>query len=155
MISRLRDAGIYRWIRAHQLAYCCVICWRALFPIQSNTLARHYCWLWSASARHTVHRCPFQQSWWWWTGFEGCRAMVEFEIAASRKRTASSWPTVAMMVKDCCSTKSLMEACMSSVSLMLRAPPSGSLCRWPSANQTRMMLRAVWYGMPRRAASSC
>ena len=52
MISRLRDAGIYRWIRAHQFAhFCCVICWSALFPIRSNTLARHCCWLRPASAR--------------------------------------------------------------------------------------------------------
>ena len=41
------------------------------------------------------------------------------------------------------SCSSLMKTCMSSVSLMLRAPPSGSLCTRPSANQTRMMIRAV------------
>ena len=41
------------------------------------------------------------------------------------------------------SCSSLMKACMSSVSLMLRAPPSGKLCTRPSANQTRIMLRAV------------
>ena len=42
MISRLRDAGIYRWIRAHQFAhFCYVICWSALFTIRGNTLARH------------------------------------------------------------------------------------------------------------------
>ena len=52
MISWLGDAGIYRWIRAHQFAhFCCVICWSALFPIRSNTLARHCCWLRPASAR--------------------------------------------------------------------------------------------------------
>ena len=54
MISRLRDAGIYRWIRAHQFAhFCCVICSSALFPIwsKSNTLTRHCCWLRPASAR--------------------------------------------------------------------------------------------------------
>ena len=30
-----------------------------------------------------------------------CRAVVEFEIAVSGKRTASSWPTAAMVVKGC------------------------------------------------------
>ena len=46
MISRLRDAGIYQWIHAHQFAhFCCVICWNVLFPNRSNTLTRHCCWL--------------------------------------------------------------------------------------------------------------
>ena len=199
MIYRLRDAGMYRWIRAHQFAhFCCVICWSALFPTQSNTLDRHCCWLRSASARmfwilrisawmwgstkcclialfkqlwacstglkngqyfrvelrrdglrspngarplllrvkmlnpdssmytwrwwtpvkeknwrcgnkqvnvntdldwpimwrienvarlcwddffHTVHRCPFQQSWWWWAGFEGAGLWLSLKLS--------------------------------------------------------------------------
>ena len=36
-------------------------------------------------------------SWFW-----RCRTRVEFEIAVSGKRTASSWPTAAMVVKGCC-----------------------------------------------------
>ena len=107
---------------------------------------------------HTVHRCPFQQSWWWWACFEGAGLWLSLKLSLKLSCLGSEppvpdqprrwwWKAVAY-----CS--SLMKACMSSVSLMLWALPSGGLCTRPSANRTRMMLRAVWYGMPRRAASS-
>ena len=64
MISRLRDAEIYRWIRAHQFEhFCCVICSSALFPIRSNTLACHCCWLRPASAR--MFRISRIWAWMW------------------------------------------------------------------------------------------
>ena len=88
---------------------------------------------------------------WFWRCRAG-RRNCWFEIAVSGKLTASSRQTAAMVVKDCCSRKSLMKASMLSVSLMLRTPPSGSLCTRPSANQTRIMLRAIWYGNAQKSS---
>ena len=83
MISWLRDAGIYRWIRAHQFAhFCCVICWSALFPIRSNTLVRHCCWLRPASARmFSISRI----SAWMWGSMKCCLIALFKQLWACSK----------------------------------------------------------------------
>ena len=80
MISRLRDAGIYRWIRSHQFAhFCCVICWSVLFPIRSNTLARHCCWLRPGLRPHVsrISRISRISAWMW--GSAKCCLMALFK----------------------------------------------------------------------------
>ena len=174
MISRLRDAGIYFGSpRKDDEPDSSMYTWRWWTSVKEridDVAQTDKCEYWPRLTNHVAYwkrrsivlgrflsygtslsfpTILVVMNWFW-----RCRDIVEFEIAVSGKRTASSWLTMAMVVKGCCNTKSLMKACMSSVRLMLQAPPSASLCTRPSANQTRMMLRAVWYGMPRRAASS-